>query len=54
MIVTDLSDYGNIENGRHLGVMEGTMEPDAARKRIRKDCNLLASIYDPEVISPVA
>ena len=41
--------YGNIEQGRYLGVMESMMEADATWARIRREGQLLASIYDPEV-----
>jgi glyoxylase-like metal-dependent hydrolase (beta-lactamase superfamily II) len=50
LIVTDsFFKYGNIEDGRYLGVMESMMEADATWSRIRKEGKLLASIYDPEV-----
>ncbi len=41
--------YGNIEQGRYLGVMESMMEADATWARIRKEADFFASIYDPEV-----
>jgi glyoxylase-like metal-dependent hydrolase (beta-lactamase superfamily II) len=41
--------YGNIEQGRYLGVMESMMEADATWARIRKEADIFASIYDPEV-----
>ncbi len=41
--------YGNVEKGKYLGVMESMMEADATWSRVRKEANLLASIYDPEV-----
>jgi hypothetical protein len=41
--------YGNIESGRYLGVMESMMEADATWTRIRKEADIVASIYDPEV-----
>jgi glyoxylase-like metal-dependent hydrolase (beta-lactamase superfamily II) len=41
--------YGNIEQGHYLGVMESMMEADATWKRIRKEGQIIASIYDPEV-----
>ncbi len=41
--------YGNIESGRYLGVMESMMEADATWSRIRKEADIFASIYDPEV-----
>ncbi len=41
--------YGNIESGRYLGVMESMMEADATWARIRKEADVFASIYDPEV-----
>ncbi len=41
--------YGNIEASRYLGVMESMMEADATWARIRKEADLFASIYDPEV-----
>ena len=50
LIVTDsFFKYGNIEDGRYLGVMESMMEADATWGRIRKEGKLSASIYDPEV-----
>ena len=41
--------YGNIEHGRYLGVMESMIEADATWARIRKEADVFASIYDPEV-----
>jgi glyoxylase-like metal-dependent hydrolase (beta-lactamase superfamily II) len=41
--------YGNVEQGRYLGVMESMMEADATWARIRKEADFFASIYDPEV-----
>jgi hypothetical protein len=50
VIITDaFFKYGNIESGRYLGVMESMMEADATWARIRKEADLFASIYDPEV-----
>jgi glyoxylase-like metal-dependent hydrolase (beta-lactamase superfamily II) len=50
VIITDcFFKYGNIESGRYLGVMENMMEADATWARIRKEADLFASIYDPEV-----
>jgi glyoxylase-like metal-dependent hydrolase (beta-lactamase superfamily II) len=50
VIVTDaFFKYGNIESGRYLGVMESMMEADATWARIRKEADIFASIYDPEV-----
>jgi glyoxylase-like metal-dependent hydrolase (beta-lactamase superfamily II) len=50
VILTDsFFKYGNIEAGRYLGVMESMMEADATWARIRKEANIFASIYDPEV-----
>jgi hypothetical protein len=40
--------YGNIEDGRYLGVMESMIEADATWMRIRREGQILASIYDPE------
>jgi glyoxylase-like metal-dependent hydrolase (beta-lactamase superfamily II) len=52
VIVTDcFFKYGNIESGRYLGVMESMMEADATWKRIRREADIAASIYDPEVLS---
>ena len=49
-LITDcFFKYGNLEQGRYLGVMESMMEADAAWKRIRREGKLIASIYDPEV-----
>lgn len=51
IIVTDaFFKYGNIESGRYLGVMESMMEADATWARIRREADLFASIYDPEVL----
>lgn len=41
--------YGNVESGRYLGVMESMMEADATWARIRREADIFASIYDPEV-----
>jgi len=41
--------YGNIEEGKYLGVMESMMEADATWSRIRREATIFASIYDPEV-----
>jgi glyoxylase-like metal-dependent hydrolase (beta-lactamase superfamily II) len=41
--------YGNIESGRYLGVMESMMEADATWARIRREADVFASIYDPEI-----
>jgi glyoxylase-like metal-dependent hydrolase (beta-lactamase superfamily II) len=50
VIVTDsFFKYGNIEDGRYLGVMESMMEADATWARIRKEGQIVASIYDPAV-----
>jgi glyoxylase-like metal-dependent hydrolase (beta-lactamase superfamily II) len=50
VIITDaFFKYGNIESGRYLGVMESMMEADSAWARIRREADLYASIYDPEV-----
>jgi glyoxylase-like metal-dependent hydrolase (beta-lactamase superfamily II) len=50
VILTDaFFKYGNIESGRYLGVMESMMEADSTWARIRKEADLFASIYDPEV-----
>jgi glyoxylase-like metal-dependent hydrolase (beta-lactamase superfamily II) len=50
VIITDsFFKYGNIESGRYLGVMESMMEADAAWARIRREADIYASIYDPEV-----
>jgi glyoxylase-like metal-dependent hydrolase (beta-lactamase superfamily II) len=50
VIITDaFFKYGNIESGRYLGVMENMMEAHATWARIRKEADLFASIYDPEV-----
>jgi glyoxylase-like metal-dependent hydrolase (beta-lactamase superfamily II) len=50
IIITDaFFKYGNIENGRYLGVMESMIEADATWGRIRKEADVVASIYDPEV-----
>jgi glyoxylase-like metal-dependent hydrolase (beta-lactamase superfamily II) len=52
IILTDaFFKYGNIESGRYLGVMESMMEADATWARIRKEADLFASIYDPEVFT---
>lgn len=50
VIITDaFFKYGNLEDGRYLGVMESMMEADATWARIRKEADIAASIYDPEV-----
>src|SRR5882762_4033464 len=50
IIITDsYFKYGNIEQGRYLGVMESMIEADATWARIRKEADITASIYDPEV-----
>lgn len=50
VIITDaFFKYGNLEKGRYLGVMESMMEADATWARIRKEADIAASIYDPEV-----
>jgi len=50
VIITDsFFKYGNIESGRYLGVMESMMEADVTWGRIRKEADIFASIYDPEV-----
>ena len=50
VILTDcFFKYGNIEQGHYLGVMESMMEADATWGRIRKEAEICASIYDPEV-----
>jgi glyoxylase-like metal-dependent hydrolase (beta-lactamase superfamily II) len=50
VILTDcFFKYGNIEDGYYLGVMESMMEADAAWNRIRKEGNIIASVYDPAV-----
>ena len=50
VIITDsFFKYGNIEDGRYLGVMESMMEADATWARIRKEGKIVASVYDPEV-----
>lgn len=49
-IITDcFFKYGNIEQGHYLGVMESMMEADATWARIRREGQIIASIYDPEV-----
>lgn len=50
VIITDsFFKYGNLEKGCYLGVMESMMEADATWARIRKEADIAASIYDPEV-----
>jgi glyoxylase-like metal-dependent hydrolase (beta-lactamase superfamily II) len=50
VIITDsFFKYGNIESGRYLGVMESMMEANTTWARIRKEADIVASIYDPEV-----
>lgn len=52
VILTDsFFKYGNLENRRYLGVMESMMEADATWARIRKEAQIAASIYDPEVFT---
>jgi len=52
VILTDcFFKYGNVEAGRYLGVMESMMEADATWARIRKEADIFASIYDPEVFA---
>jgi glyoxylase-like metal-dependent hydrolase (beta-lactamase superfamily II) len=52
VIITDcFFKYGNIEAARYLGVMESMMEADATWARIRKEADICASIYDPEVFA---
>ena len=50
VVLTDsFFKYGNIEQGHYLGVMESMMEADASWERIRREADVVASIYDPEV-----
>lgn len=50
VIVTDsFFKYGNLEGDFYLGVMESMMEADASWKRIKREGDRIASIYDPEV-----
>lgn len=50
VIITDcFFKYGNIEKGQYLGVMESMMEAHATWARIRKEGDIVASIYDPAV-----
>jgi glyoxylase-like metal-dependent hydrolase (beta-lactamase superfamily II) len=52
VILTDcFFKYGNVEAGRYLGVMESMMEADSTWARIRKEADIFASIYDPEVFA---
>lgn len=52
VLITDcFFKYGNLEQGRYLGVMESMMEADATWKRIRKESTISASIYDPELFN---
>jgi glyoxylase-like metal-dependent hydrolase (beta-lactamase superfamily II) len=52
VIITDsFFKYGNVEQGRYLGVMESMMEADATWGRIRREAKIVASIYDPEVFT---
>jgi hypothetical protein len=52
VVITDsFFKYGNLEQGRYLGVMESMMEADATWARIRKEADIAASIYDPEVFA---
>jgi glyoxylase-like metal-dependent hydrolase (beta-lactamase superfamily II) len=49
-LVTDcFFKYGNLEKGHYLGVMESMLEADATWKRVKREGQLIASIYDPEV-----
>ena len=50
VVITDsFFKYGNLERGQYLGVIESMMEADATWARIRKEADIAASIYDPEV-----
>jgi hypothetical protein len=50
VVITDsFFKYRNLEQGQYLGVMESMMEADATWARIRKEADITASIYDPEV-----
>jgi glyoxylase-like metal-dependent hydrolase (beta-lactamase superfamily II) len=50
LIITDsFFKYGNIESNHYFGVMESMMEANVTWARIRKEADLFASIYDPEV-----
>ena len=50
VLITDcFFKYGNIERGLYLGVMESMMEADATWARLRREGDIIASIYDPEV-----
>ena len=50
VVITDsFFKYPNIEQGIYLGIMESMLEADATWKRIRKEADIVASIYDPEV-----
>lgn len=50
VIVSDcFFKYGNVEGGVYLGVMESMIEADATWARLRRERQVLASIYDPEV-----
>ena len=52
VILTDsFFKYGNIEQGHYLGVMESMMEADATWARLRREGQILASVYDPEVFA---
>jgi glyoxylase-like metal-dependent hydrolase (beta-lactamase superfamily II) len=52
VLITDsFFKYGNIEQCRYLGVMESMMEADATWARIRREGQIVASIYDPEVFT---
>jgi len=52
VIVSDcFFKYGNVEAGRYLGVMESMMEADATWGRIRREADIFASIYDPEIFA---
>jgi glyoxylase-like metal-dependent hydrolase (beta-lactamase superfamily II) len=49
-VITDsFFKYGNLEDGHYLGVMESMMEAHATWARIRREGQIIASIYDPEV-----
>lgn len=42
--------YGNIERMHPLGIMESLPECMAAYYRIRKEADVVVSLYDPEVL----
>jgi len=49
-ILTDsFFKFGNIESRRYLGVMESMIEAEVTWARIRKEGDVIASTYDPEV-----